>query len=135
MKFAVAGNNATAIGVLRELVRSTEHTLVCCALSGELAAAVSRDTVPVMLTATVEDALLSGDVDAVIVAIDDQEESLRIVRAASAPRWTWQPATARRAVSGLPATSTMRARPEESRWVGSGIGGVFSRDECIVQPV
>ena len=83
MRFAIVGNNATAFDLLRELAGSTEHTLVRCALSGELAAAVSRATIPVTLTATVEDALLAGDVDAVIVAIDDLDESLRIVRAAS----------------------------------------------------
>ena len=83
MRFAIAGNNATAFDVLRELAGSTEHTLVRCALSGELAAAVSRASVPVTLAATVEDALLAGNVDAVLVAIDDLDESLRIVRAAS----------------------------------------------------
>ncbi|MEJ7592149.1 MAG: hypothetical protein WKF77_11410 [Planctomycetaceae bacterium] len=83
MRFAIAGNNATALDVLRELAGSTEHSLVRCALSGELAAAVSRASIPVTLAATVEDALLAGDVDAVLVAIDDLDESLRIVRAAS----------------------------------------------------
>lgn len=83
MRFAIAGNNATAIDVLRELAGSTEHSLMRCALSGELAAAVSQASIPVVLATTVEDALLAGDVDAVIVAIDDLDESLRIVRAAS----------------------------------------------------
>ncbi len=83
MRFAIAGNNATAFDVLRELTSSSEHTLVRCALSGELAAVVSRSGVPVTLAATVEEALLSGDIDAAIVAIDDLDESLRIVRAAS----------------------------------------------------
>jgi len=83
MRFAIAGNNVTAFEVLRELAGSTEHSLVRCALSGELAAAVSQASIPLMLAATVEDALLAGDVDAVIVAIDDLDESLRIVRAAS----------------------------------------------------
>lgn len=83
MRFAIAGNNATAFNVLRELAGSSEHSLLPCALSGELAAVVSRSGVPVTLTATVEDALLAGDADAVIVAIDDLDESLRIVRAAS----------------------------------------------------
>ena len=132
MKFAIAGNNATAIDVLRELVRSPEHTLVRCALSGELAAAVSHDNVPVILAATVEDALLSGDVDAVIVAIDDLEESLRIVRASSqadrhvfvippvscSPAWSFElhlildesrscimPLLPRMAIDGLPLTA------------------------------
>ena len=83
MRFAIIGNNATAIDVLRELAGSTEHTLVRCALSGNLAASVSRASVPVRLAATAEDALLAGDADAVIVAIDDLDESLRIIRAAS----------------------------------------------------
>jgi len=83
MKFAIAGNNATAIYVLKELVDSSMHSLVRCALSGDLAMAVSRDSVPVKMNSTVEEALLSGDVDAVIVAIDDLDESLHMVRAAS----------------------------------------------------
>ncbi len=82
MRFAIAGNNATAIDLLRELTSSAEHTLNACALSGELAAAVNRLAIPVTLAATVEDALLAGDVDIVVVAIDDLDESLRIVRAA-----------------------------------------------------
>ena len=82
MKFAIAGNNPTAIDVLRELAGSSEHVLSRCALSGELAAAVSGSGIPVLLAATVEDALLAGDVDVVVVAIDDLDESLRIVRAA-----------------------------------------------------
>ena len=83
MRFAIAGNDATAFDVLRELAGSSAHSLVRCALSGELAAAVSQASIPVFLAATVEDALLAGDVDIVIVAIDDLDESLRIVRAAS----------------------------------------------------
>ena len=83
MRFAIAGNNMTAFNVLRELARSPEHTLVRCALSGELAAAVSQASIPVTRASSVEDALLAGDVDAVLVAIDDLDESLRIVRAAS----------------------------------------------------
>ncbi len=83
MRFAIAGNNATAFHVLQELAGSTEHTLVCCALSGELASVVSRRGVPVRLAASIEDALLAGDMQTVIVAIDDPDESLRIVRAAS----------------------------------------------------
>ena len=83
MRFAIAGNDATAFDVLRELTVSSGHSLVRCALSGELAAAVSQARIPVVLAATVEDALLAGHVDIVIVAIDDLDESLRIVRAAS----------------------------------------------------
>jgi hypothetical protein len=83
MRFAIAGNNVTAINVLKELVHSSEHTLVRCAVSGDLAAAVSQESVPVTLVSTAEEALLSGDIDAVIVAIDDVDESLRIVRVAT----------------------------------------------------
>jgi hypothetical protein len=83
MKFALAGNNTTAIDVLRELAASRAHTLVRCWLSGELAAMVSRSGIPVTLAASVEDALLVSDVDTVIIAIDDLDESLRIVRAAA----------------------------------------------------
>lgn len=83
MKFALAGNNPTAFDVLRELATSSEHTLVRCSLAGELAAVVSRNGVPVTLAASVEDALLASDVDTVIIAIDDLDESLRMVRAAA----------------------------------------------------
>ena len=83
MRFAIAGNNVTAFNVLRELAGSSAHTLDRCALSGELAAAVIQAGIPLTLVTTVEDALLAGDVDAVIVAIDDLDESLRVVRAAS----------------------------------------------------
>ena len=83
MKFAIVGNNATAFDVLLEIVRSAEHQLLRCAVSGELARAIGRDSVPVLLAASPEEALLAGDVDAVIVAIDDLDESLRIVRAAT----------------------------------------------------
>lgn len=83
MRFAIAGNNAMAFDVLRELTSSSEHTLARCALSGELAALVSGGGVPVILAASMEEALLAGDIDAAIVAIDDLDESLRMVRAAS----------------------------------------------------
>ena len=83
MKFALAGNNPTAFDVLQELATSTEHTLVHCALAGELAVVASQSALPLRLTASVEDALLAGDVDTVVVAVDDLDESLRIVRAAS----------------------------------------------------
>jgi hypothetical protein len=83
MRFAIVGNNATAFNVLRELTGSSEHSLVRCALSGELATTVSQASIPLTLATTVEDALFAADVDAVIVAIDDLDESLRIVRAAS----------------------------------------------------
>lgn len=83
MKFALAGNNPTAFDVLRELAASSEHTLVRCSLSGELAAVASRSGVPVTLAASVEDALLASDVDTVVIAIDDLDESLRMVRAAA----------------------------------------------------
>lgn len=83
MKFALAGNNPTAFDVLRELATSSEHSMVRCSLSGELAAVASRSGVPVTLAASVEDALLASDVDTVIIAIDDLDESLRIVRAAA----------------------------------------------------
>ena len=83
MKFALAGNNATAFDVLRELAASSEHTLVRCSLSGELAAVASRSGVPLTLAASIEDALLASDVDTVIIAIDDLDESLRMVRAAA----------------------------------------------------
>ena len=55
MKFAIAGNNAAAIHVLKELVHSSRHSLVRCALSGDLVAAVSRDNVPVTMISTVEE--------------------------------------------------------------------------------
>ena len=64
MRFAIAGNDATAFDVLRELAGSSAHSLVRCALSGQLAAAVSQASIPVFLAATVEDALLAGDVTA-----------------------------------------------------------------------
>lgn len=83
MRFALAGNNATAFHVLRTLADSTEHSLIHCALSGELAAVASRNSVPLTLAASAEEALLTGDIDIVIIAIDDLDESLRMVRAAS----------------------------------------------------
>lgn len=82
MRFALAGNNAAAVDLLRELAASTQHTLNRCVLYGELATAVTSSGIPVLLAATVEDALLAGDVDVAIVAIDDLDESLRLVRAA-----------------------------------------------------
>ncbi len=83
MKFGLAGNNPTAFDVLRELATSSEHTLTRCSISGELATVASRSGVPLTLAASVEDALLTSDVDIVIIAIDDLEESLRVVRAAA----------------------------------------------------
>ena len=83
MKFALAGNNATAFDLLQELATSTDHRLVQCALAGELAALASQSGLPLRLAASVEDAVLAGDIDTVVIAIDDLDESLRIVRAAA----------------------------------------------------
>jgi hypothetical protein len=83
MKFSVIGNNAAAFGLLQELVSSQQHSLSRCAISGGLAESVAAAALPVQLAANPEEAMLEPSVNAVVVALDDPEEVLRISRAAS----------------------------------------------------
>ena len=83
MKFSVIGDSNRAIGLLLELAGSTQHALVCGAISGPLAVAVTERQLPMRLVAAAEDAFLDGSVEAVIVAFEDPEEILRLSRSAS----------------------------------------------------
>ena len=83
MKFSVIGDSNCAIGLLLELAGSTQHALVCGAISGPLAVAVAERQLPMRLVAAAEDAFLDGSVETVIVALEDPEEILRLSRSAS----------------------------------------------------
>jgi hypothetical protein len=83
MKFGVIGNNPLTMSLLQELAGSREHSLVVGAISDRLAQSVAAAQFPIRLVSTREDAMLDSAVDAVIIAVDDVEESLRLCRAAT----------------------------------------------------
>ena len=83
MKFSVVGDNPQTISLLQELAGSAEHSLVVGAISDRLARAVEKAQISMRLAATPEDALLDSAVEAVIIGVDDTEESLRLCRAAT----------------------------------------------------
>lgn len=83
MKFSVVGNIPRTMRLLEELVGSAEHSLVVGAISDRLNLAVRTAQISMRLAATAEDAILDSSVEAVIVAVDDTEESLRLCRAAT----------------------------------------------------
>ncbi|MFO1001113.1 MAG: hypothetical protein U0936_12280 [Planctomycetaceae bacterium] len=83
MKFSVVGNIPRTMSLLQELNSSAEHSLVIGAISDRLGNAVQTAQISMRLAAAAEDAILDSAVDAVIVAVDDTEESLRLCRAAT----------------------------------------------------
>ena len=83
MKFGVIGNNPLGLSLLLELQRSAEHSLVVGAVSDRLAQAVGTAQISMRLAAAPEDALLDSQTEAVIIAVDDTEETLRLCRAAT----------------------------------------------------
>ena len=83
MKFSVVGDNPQTMSLLQELAGSDEHSLVVGAISDRLARAVEKAQISMRLAATPEDALLDSEVEAVIIGVDDTEESLRLCRAAT----------------------------------------------------
>lgn len=83
MKFTVVGTNAAAIELLRELADSLEHSLTACAVSGALADVVAKSQIPLRLVSIAEESLFAADVDVVVLAMDDPEETLRLARASS----------------------------------------------------
>ena len=83
MKFGVIGNNPLAMRLLLELAGSVEHSLVVGAITDRLARSVAAAQISMRLVSTPEDALLDSAVDAVIIAVDDIDESLRLCRAAT----------------------------------------------------
>ena len=83
MKFTVVGTSAAAFELLRELSESREHSLTACAVSGALADVVAKSQIPLRLEAIAEESLLAADVDVVVLAVDDPEETLRLARASS----------------------------------------------------
>lgn len=83
MKFGVIGNNPLTMSLLLELAGSEEHSLVVGAISDRLAQSVAAAQISMRLVPTPEDAVLDSAVGAVIIAVDDVEESLRLCRAAT----------------------------------------------------
>lgn len=83
MKFSVIGNDPRAIRLLRELAGSDHHSVIVGAVSNRLSETVSAAQISMRLVASPEDAFLDPSVDAVIIAFDDTEESLRYCRAAT----------------------------------------------------
>ena len=83
MKFSVVGDNPQTMSLLQELAGSVEHSLVVGAISDRLARAVEKAQISMRLAATPEDAFLDSAVEAVIIGVDDTEESLRLCRAST----------------------------------------------------
>ena len=83
MKFSVIGNDPRAIRLLQELASSDKHSVIVGAVSDRLAETVSAAQISMRLVASPEDAFLDSAINAVIIAVDDTEESLRLCRAAT----------------------------------------------------
>ncbi len=85
MKFCVIGTNSSALSLLGELTRSTEHSLSACALASGLldSVAASASGISLRLASSPEEAMLEPGVDVVVIALDDPEEILRLCRSAS----------------------------------------------------
>lgn len=83
MKFSFIGTNRRAAPLLQELSRSTEHSLMLGAVAGSLEEAVTLAQIPFRRVPEFEEAVVDPDSEAVIVALENSEETLRISRAAS----------------------------------------------------
>ena len=83
MKFGVIGNNPLTMSLLLEIAGSDEHSLNVGAISDRLVQSFAAAQISMRLVSTPEDAMLDSAVDAVIIAVDDIEESLRLCRAAT----------------------------------------------------
>ena len=83
MKFSVVGNSKNAACLVREIAKSSQHSLMPCAVSGALADTAARGQFPLRLVSSAEEAMLDPAVEVVVIAHDDLEEALRMARAAS----------------------------------------------------
>ncbi|MCA9060779.1 MAG: hypothetical protein KDA85_19840 [Planctomycetaceae bacterium] len=79
MKFSVVGSAVSAVQLFRDLTDAgwVAGPLV---LNGELRAAVAETGVPLTLAAAAEDVFTTGDVDCIVVAVEDVDESLSLIR-------------------------------------------------------
>jgi hypothetical protein len=83
MRFCVVGDLPEASELLRAVYDSAEHSLSACAVAGELQQWLISSQTGIRLVPTSEEAILSADVDTVIVAVRDSDDSLRCVRTAT----------------------------------------------------
>jgi hypothetical protein len=83
MRFCVVGELPEASALLRAVHDSAEHSLSACAVAGELQQWLISSQTGLRLVPTSEEAILSNDVDTVIVAVRDSDDSLRCVRTAT----------------------------------------------------
>ena len=81
MKFAVIGSSVSAWPLLQELHSASGAALAGCAISGPLLD-LAAGRIPLRLMSTPEDALMQQQPDAVVLALEDSEEILRLARAA-----------------------------------------------------
>lgn len=81
MKFAVIGSSVSAWPLLQELQGRADAALAGCALSGPLLD-LAAGRMPLRFMAAAEDVLMQQQLDAVVLALDDMEEILRLARMA-----------------------------------------------------
>lgn len=82
MKFSVIGDNPAAMPLLR-LLAGSGSSLAACHVLADLSAHAVEAQIPLRLASSAEDAFLASDVDAVILALSDPDELLRLARSAS----------------------------------------------------
>ncbi len=83
MKFSVIGDNPAAMPVLRLLASSGTPSLGACHILGDLSAQAVQAQIPLRLSSSAEDAFLASDIDAVVLALNDPDELLRLARSVS----------------------------------------------------
>lgn len=82
MKFAVVGQLTNLLPLLRQIHASADHQLTAAHLSGLLASALADTRIPIRRESTAEDTFLTQDVDAVVIAVDNVDQALQLVRSA-----------------------------------------------------
>lgn len=83
MKFSVIGSLPSALPLLTEVHQSSEHQLGPCWVAGKLEDRLSALQIPLTRENSPENAFLAPGVDAVIIAVEDTEEVLRLTRSAA----------------------------------------------------
>lgn len=83
MKFCVIGDNPTALPILRLLASGSGSQLGACHLTGPLSEQGLNLQLPIRTAGTAEDAFLTSDIQAVVLAVTDLEDQLRLARSVS----------------------------------------------------
>ena len=82
MKFAIIGSNPAAFDLVRELLQDRTKTVSAAVLSGELLEKISSAGLPIRTVSQAEELLTGSGVDALVLAVNDPDEILRLARAA-----------------------------------------------------